>query len=152
MEPWNAGIFSIMGMMVTIIGIVIATRFLYIDSHYSKMIAEQEKFVEKTESIMSEPEKDTGDADSETTRAYLSSFQRAIGFYRTKQNNNKKEGVIIDFLALFSIVILGLAAVQGFFRDDFLLLVFTLMILFSMPLFHFMTHIRTVTQKNPESL
>ncbi len=42
MEGWNLGIFSMFSVMVTMIGIVPAARFVYLDNRYGDIIKNYE--------------------------------------------------------------------------------------------------------------
>lgn len=143
MEEWRTGIFTIMAMLGTFIGIILATRFIYVDGRYSQLIRLYQK---RAESGMASRDEGTGASGGPDPYGGMPSAGREIGRLRYRQNNNRTEGIIIDFASLSSVLILGLAALYGVFSHGaaFALLTALLIALLAMPMAHFLTHVATL--------
>lgn len=142
MVEWALGIFTKMGVMATIIGIIVATRFLYVDTHYSEIINQYKIKIQELEQKRREQE--SFDDDDETFKVFISDLYQEVGLYKSKRENNKREGLTIDFISLGFILVLGLLASVGFFAGNVTLLALSLGALFLMPLIHFLRHATTI--------
>lgn len=127
--------FSVMTILVTIIAAIIATRFIYIDRQYASLIDRQNAVAEKLEM-----------ADAGMAAEHLDEFkglQKASGHAASRRDNNRKDGLILDVMAMLAILILGMLTTFGVFGDpqEFLLLNVLLAVWFSIPLVNFMRHV-----------
>lgn len=149
MDPWNLGIFSIMSVMVTVIGIILATRFVYLDNRYNSIIKNFELDVQDIEEQREKQGEKQGD-DTTNPDLFLNQFiiKIKIGEYTSKRADNREHGIWIDLFCLFMIIILGIVSTFGFFASQpiFTFLVFVLVLLFSAPIAHFILHARTVNK------
>lgn len=143
MEAWNAGVFYTMAIMVTIIGVILATRFIYIDRHYLGLIRRQEEVLFEHMGKSSV----TGKADEAMIRDHLDdilAIQKAIGYNNSKRDINRKGGLVMDFVSMAAILSLGILASFGVFDGvrPFLLLNVSLAVWFSMSVLNFAMQIR----------
>ena len=167
MDPWNLGIFTIMSIMVTIIGIVLVLRFAYVDNRYNDIIKNNELEIQqlnekkdeleiqqlnekKDELEIQQLNEKKDELDSENPNIILKQLiiSLTIGEYKTKRTDNRGIGAGIDLFCLFAIMILGIFATFGFFAnsESFTLLVVLLMMLFSAPLLNFILQVNHVNK------
>ncbi len=143
MEPWNLGIFTIMAVMVTVIGILLASRFVYLDNRYSNIIRTNEMKIQELNDERDKPDSDNEKIITEQLRVSFS-----VGEYISKRADNRGIGIWVDIFSLLGIIILGIITTFGVFDDSirFTLLVTFSMLLFLVPLVNFLRHVRYVNK------
>lgn len=140
MEPaWEFGIFTVMSVMVIVLGIVITSRFMYIDSRYNNIIRD-------FETQLSEINDETGSEDREMTFSRRISLHMKITEYKTHRNENRNIGIKIDLFSIGMILLLAFLAVFSVFEDSLLVLSVLLSVLFMMPLAYLVRHIGMVNR------
>lgn len=146
MDAWNAGVFSVMTIMVAIIGIIAATRFIYIDRQYMLIIRQGKKDLND---YIKRPGGDGVDAPAEEFIDAMIATSDGIGYARSGRENNRKEGMRIDFASMGAILALGIIASFGVFDGlmPFILLNLLLATLFIVPVAHFAKHATGVQGK-----
>lgn len=145
MIEWGFGVFSIMAIMVTILGIVIAARYLYIDRQYTSLQRRQESVL----STYLKESQEAAEGIGPTVREFLDDIlivQESIGRIKARINNNRNEGIMLDFLAMGVILAAGIFASFGVFDQfvPFVLLNVILIMWLAISLSHSVTHLRGV--------
>lgn len=145
MESWNLGIFSIMSVMATVIGIILASRFVYLDSRYNTIIKNFELNIQNIEEQKEEQRESIESSDLSVNQTII---KMKIGEYIAKRADNREHGIWIDIVCLFMIIILGLVSTFGIFASEpnFIFLASVLLFLFSAPIAHFIMHARMVNK------
>ncbi len=143
MEQWNLGIFTIMSAMVTVIGIILASRFVYVDNRYSNIIKNKEVEVQKLNEV-----RDKSESDSQEIITKQLMINLIIGEYKSKRKDNRRIGIILDLISLFAIIILGTVTTLGYFGNfyNFILLIILLIFLFSLPTLNFLFYVKHVNK------
>ena len=144
-SDWALGIFAIMAILIAIIGGATAIRFFYIDNQYKIFIVEYEKASNTLEEIWMDLK---AGVEPKFSPATLIAYQRGIGNYTAKRDNNKKQGLVFDTICMLSVLGLGFIATFGVFQNNLLLLSLFLLIPFSIAFANFIMHIKTINNHN----
>lgn len=137
--------------MATVIGIILATRFLYLDNQYKEIIKQGELDAQTIqEQIEDQTNQDPSSDSNSFTDLSLArdSIQQQIGEYRASRTNIREYGIFIDIFCLFTIIALGIVSTFGVFATgpNFISLVFVLSFLFVIPTSHFLLHVRKISK------
>ncbi len=152
MEGWNLGIFSMFPVMVTMIGVVLAARFVYLDNRYSEIIKGYEIRVGEIGTDM-DRHKDKGGQDENSRYPHIYDVEMelarsSIGEYIAKQKENRR-GMWLDLFGMLFIIVMGLITVFGVFESDLVLLVLFVSLVFAAPIIHFLFQMRNINAVNP---
>ncbi len=138
---WEFGIFTMMSVMVIMLGIVITSRFMYLDNRYGNIIRKFETLLSDLNS------KDVSDSETPnivSEERVLRHMQ--IAKYRTHRSENRNVGIKVDLFSTGMILILGFVTVFGVFENSLMILSVFLFVLFGMPLAYFIHHVRIVNR------
>ena len=145
---WTGGVFSIITAMITVIGIIMATRVIFIDVQYSQIIKEFKLIKEKLEKSISE--KDKADGVVSESLSVLLEIIESRSYYKNKRDNNKALGLFIDVFVLTGILIIGVLSTHGLFA----LIVINILVLFlfSFSITDFIRHIQILRKYKNKSV
>ena len=153
---WGIGIFTIIAILSTIIVGLFALRLVYIDKEYDRIIIEYEKNLMDLNSKLKKPTKaeEVSEEVSEeiSDEAKRSVYQRSIGEYKSKRDENSRSGITLDLFILSSIVGFAILAVFGIFESNLLMLNLILILLFIIPVINIYHHLKIIrVQKSLKS-
>ena len=146
---WHLGIFSIIGGFITLLGILLTLRFLYIDKRISKKIKSfqdrRDEFIENMEQ-----EFDNKTLEKNDLRGIgdtMSLFDATMDKLERNKLNNRHTGLYLDIICMTAIVILGIVATLGFFENNYFILPVAVSSLGMIPVIHFIIQIRKLEIK-----
>ena len=125
-------------IMVIAIGIIITSRFVYLDTRYNAIILSFEKKLNKIS--------DAKDQRGPETESLEEALRTQIVTYRVNRNENRSVGFKIDLFSMSVIMLLGFVAVFGLFEGDLALLSILLASMFAIPPAYFVRHLRMVNR------
>ena len=135
LEP---GIFIMMSSIITIIGIVVAARFVYIDHQYGLLIKEcQDKSNQLDKEIAKNPE------DFRLFEIKIG-HDFAIKEYKIHRHNNRTRGLFIDVFVLGFILIIGMIATHDLI--DLLSITIILLFIITLVFWNFLAYIYNLRQ------
>ncbi len=140
MVEWAFGVFTIMAIMATLIGGMLALRFVYINAAYTRAI-------DRYKTIMEEG-MERGDVKDETKISeHILSYRETIGNYKNRRENNVHQGAIIDIVTITQILIVGSLAALGVFATNVEMLILLLFLIFSISAIHFTINLNTLKKE-----
>ena len=146
----NSGVFTMMSSIVTVIGIIIATRYIYINKRYGKLISYYQGLAREAELKVVESVEESKANDMNIAFHDLLQFHSSIAKYKSKQDDNRTTGVMLDFIVLVAIIVLGTTTALEVIVFDFgimnILLLTFLLTLFTLPMIHFLKHVKEVAK------
>ncbi len=146
---WQLGIFSIIGGFITLIGILLSLRFLYIDKRIAKKIKSfqdrKAKFIESMEQEFDDKTLEKNDLRG--IGDTMSLFDATMDKLERNKINNRHTGLYLDIICMAVIVILGIVATLGFFENNYFVLPIFVSLLGMMPVIHFIIQIQKLEIK-----
>ena len=144
MVPWELGFYTMLAMAITVIMGVLATRLVYVNKQYEKILEEHKNYLHSLEKeAIRDFDKLGGNIDSDLEAAfiYLVEQRHEMKRYKKHKNSNWRVGVTIDIIAVMSFFFIGLALVLDIGRDGLSILSAYSAIMFMTPLVHFGYHL-----------
>lgn len=136
---WNIGIFAIIGSALTLIGILLTLRFIYIDREFMQDLRRAHNVIAKSIEI-EEESFDKNDFKKVNIRWFaesIGSYYEALELLRIRRRQNKHYGLRIDFICMVVLFITGSVATLGVFADEFFALLLIIGFFTILPVIHF---------------
>ena len=149
---WSLGIFTVMTIIVAIIAAISAIRFIYLDKQYDKIIKKRQEDSDQLEQTLIKLIKSGEKNIREEIPALLDEFQREIGKYTAKKENNRRQGLFLDIFALFGVLSMAILATFGIFDGSILALNIILLFLVLISFVNFMTATWPLIKSNNTSV
>jgi Flp pilus assembly protein TadB len=105
MHDWSVGIFSVIPVMIGIVGSVLAMRLAYINEQYNKMISNS-----KDHLLNIEKKRDVNE------KFYIKERKKTIQnieHYESLKSTNKHKGLRIDIISIFIMILMMFLLIFG---------------------------------------
>lgn len=136
---WHIGIFTVMAIIVGLVAAITGVRLMYVDREYAMIIRHHERNIEELEGKVAE----SNGVDQNIGELW--SQHNVVTKTKADRDGNRREGIMLDMIAIAGMIVLGLLGSGGVFTDV-LPMMFVSIILFVFPTSHFMRHIKNVTK------
>lgn len=147
---WSLGVFTVMTIIVAIIGVISGVRLIHIDKQYETIINKYELESNRLEAMLMDSKKD--DKEIDISSSSITAYQRGIGQYNAKRDNNKKQGLTYDFFCIATVLILGIITTFGVFEKELLFLNGLLAMTLIMPSINFIIHMNTINENKSKKI
>ena len=146
---WNVGIFAIIGAAITIIGILLTIRFIYIDKIYEKKINSlNDNMLQELEEQEKSLQNNSLKLDDISLFAdYVYSISSALENTRMQRKANNHNGLILDIVCICFLLIIGVIMTTGTVADHFYFLIVFVVIVTLLPIVHFASKLSKSTNK-----
>lgn len=141
---WHVGIFAIIGGAITLIGILLTVRFVFIDKAHGDLIKQFEidrlKVLEEQEKLF-----DEGKFIKNDIRRFadqISSIDTALVDLRRYRQENSKAGTYIDTISMAILFVVGGLGTTGLFENEFNIFPIIVGSVVIFPISHFIIQLR----------
>lgn len=142
-DEWSSGIFT---MLTIIAGLILATagaRLVYVDAQYEKIIDRYQEDVASLEEAL--PKTDKPESAVRLIKEWQFRYAALVKAEASREEN-RRTGIVLDMISVFGIVVL-VFMVSVDIITDILALVFLFIVLYVIPVTHFLRHLFNVTKR-----